>query len=380
MVHYLSQVWSTAFPVVAPVFGVKFNIADIWADTVLRAIIIVVGSVLAGFIFDKLGARLMLMLAGKTETDLDDKIVAVLHKPIFWTVFLVGATWAVYALNLAKPVPYIIHGLIKTVAVFIWMGAMSRISSILLTWLSERQADFNVVQPRTMPLFDIAAKVVVYGGGMYALMLSWNINVAGWLASAGILGLAIGFAAKDTLANLFAGVFILADAPYKLGDYIVIESGERGKVVEIGMRSTRILTRDDIEIVVPNSAIANGKVINESGPVYQRRIRIKVGVSYDSDIDLVEKVLHEVAKGNSDVSKHPEPRVRFRSFGDSSLDYELLVWVADPEWRGRVKHELNTATFKGFAAAGIAIPFPQRDLHMIPPSPEENPKSQEKKP
>ncbi len=380
MVHYLSQVWSTAFPVVAPVFGVKFNIADIWADTVLRAIIIVVGSVLVGFLFDKLGARLMLMLAGKTETDLDDKIVAVLHKPIFWTVFLVGATWAVYALNLAKPVPYIIHGLIKTVAVFIWMGAMSRISSILLTWLSERQADFNVVQPRTMPLFDIAAKVVVYGGGMYALMLSWNINVAGWLASAGILGLAIGFAAKDTLANLFAGVFILADAPYKLGDYIVIESGERGKVVEIGMRSTRILTRDDIEIVVPNSAIANGKVINESGPVYQRRIRIKVGVSYDSDIDLVEKTLHEVAKGNSDVSKHPEPRVRFRSFGDSSLDYELLVWVADPEWRGRVKHELNTATFKGFAAAGIAIPFPQRDLHMIPPSPEENPKPQEKKP
>jgi MscS family membrane protein len=370
MIHPVAQVWFTVLSTVNPVFGVKFNVADIWADTVLRAIIIVVGSVLAGFIFDKLGARLMLMLAGKTETDLDDKIVAVLHKPIFWTVFLAGASWAVHSLNLANPAPYIILGLVKTVAVFIWMGALSKIGSILLTWLSERQADFNVVQPRTMPLFDIAAKVMVYGGGMYALMLSWKINVAGWLASAGILGLAIGFAAKDTLANLFAGVFILADAPYKLGDYIVIESGERGKVVEIGMRSTRILTRDDIEIVVPNSAIANGKIINESGPVFQRRIRIKVGVSYDSDIDLVEKTLREVALSNKDVATNPAPRVRFRAFGDSSLDYELLVWVDDPEWRGRIKHELNTATFKAFAAAEIAIPFPQRDVHMISESPE----------
>jgi len=351
--------WSSAL------FAVSFDAGDIWADPILRSIIIVVGSVVVGFLFDKLVARLLLMLAGKTETDLDDKIVAVLHKPIFWSVFLGGAAWAVFVLNLPTPTPYIVNGIIKTVAVFIWISALSKIGSIFLAWISDRQADIKVVQPRTMPLFDIAVKVVVIGGGIYALMLSWDINVTGWLASAGILGLAIGFAAKDTLANLFAGVFILADAPYKLGDYIVIQTGERGKVVEIGMRSTRILTRDDIEIVVPNSAIANGKIVNESGPVIKRRIRIKVGVSYDSDIDLVERTLREVATGNTDVARDPAPRVRFRAFGDSSLDYELLVWVDDPEWRGRVKHELNTATFKAFKEAGIDIPFPQRDVHMI---------------
>ena len=355
------------------VFAVSFDIADIWADPITRAIIIVVGSVLAGFVFDKLVARVLLMLAGKTETDVDDKIVGVLHKPIFWSVFMGGAAWAVAVLNLPKTPNYIIIGIIKTVAVFVWISALSKIGSIFLEWVALRQDKFNVVQPRTMPLFDIAVKIVVFGGGLYALMLSWNINVTGWLASAGILGLAIGFAAKDTLANLFAGVFILADAPYKLGDYIVIQTGERGKVVEIGMRSTRILTRDDIEIVVPNSSIANGKIVNESGPVFKRRIRIKVGVAYDSDIDLVTKLLGEVAEGNSDVAKDPEPRVRFRSFGDSSLDYELLVWVDDPEWQGRVMHELNTATFKSFKAAGVEIPFPQRDVHMIAPAAEEKP-------
>jgi len=355
----------------------SIDINEIWADPYMRAGIIVIGAVLAGFLFDRLVARMLMLLAGKTETDVDDKIIEVLHKPIFWSVFMGGAAWAIFELKLTRPVPYIVNGLIKTVAVFIWISAFSKIGTIFLEWLAEKQDEYRVVQPRTLPLFDIAVKMVIIGGGIYALMLSWNLNVTGWLASAGILGLAIGFAAKDTLANLFAGVFILADAPYKLGDYIVLDAGERGKVVEIGMRSTRILTRDDIEIVVPNSAIAAGKIINESGPVFKRRIRISVGVSYSSDIDLVEKVLMEVALGNSEVTDHPEPRVRFREFGDSSLNYQLLVWVDDPELRGRVMHQLNTATFKAFQANGIEIPFPQRDLHMIPPegdSPASTPK------
>ncbi|MFH2006264.1 MAG: mechanosensitive ion channel family protein [bacterium] len=351
-----------------------FSLQEIWADPNMRAGIIVVGAVAAGFLFDRLVARVLLLLAGKTETDVDDKIIEVLHKPIFWSVFMGGAAWAIFELKLPRPVPYIVNGLIKTAAVFIWISAFSKIGTIFLQWLAQKQDQYRVVQPRTLPLFDIAVKIVVIGGGIYALMLSWNINVTGWLASAGILGLAIGFAAKDTLANLFAGVFILADAPYKLGDYIVIATGERGKVVEIGMRSTRVLTRDDIEIVVPNSAIANGKIINESGPVYKRRIRISVGVSYSSDPDLVEKVLLQVAEESQEIAKTPEPRVRFRTFGDSSLDYQLLVWIDEPEWHGRITHELNTAVLKAFRAAGIEIPFPQRDVHMIPASPGDTPK------
>jgi small-conductance mechanosensitive channel len=197
------------------------------------------------------------------------------------------------------------------------------------------------------------------------VLLAWNINVTAWLASAGILGLAISFAAKDTLANLFAGVFILADAPYKLGDYIVLDTGERGEVTHIGIRRTRLLTRDDVEITIPNSIMGNVKITNEAGgPHESYRIRIQVGVAYGSDIDQVHTVLEEVAREHPEVMQTPSPRVRFRAFGDSSLDHELLCWVEKPVRRGLVSHLPYTEIYKRFIAEGIEIPFPQRDVHL----------------
>ena len=155
------------------------------------------------------------------------------------------------------------------------------------------------------------------------------------------------------------------DAPYKTGDFIILESGERGVVTDIGLRSTRILTRDDVEITIPNGVIGNGKIINEAGgPPAQHRIRIGVGVAYGSDIDHVIDVLEKVAIDNPAILTQPAPRVRFRSFGESSLDFELLGWIANPVDRGRVKHELNCAVYKSFITNSIEIPFPQRDLHV----------------
>jgi small-conductance mechanosensitive channel len=160
-------------------------------------------------------------------------------------------------------------------------------------------------------------------------------------------------------------VFIVADAPYKLGDYIVLDSGERGEVTNIGIRSTRLLTRDDVEITVPNSIMGNAKIINETGGPYEKyRIRIKIGVAYGSNIEKVHTVLLDVADQHPDVCKDPEPRVRFRSFGNSSLDHELLCWVEMPVMRGKVTHMLNTDIYKRFIKEGIEIPFPQQDVHI----------------
>ena len=192
-----------------------------------------------------------------------------------------------------------------------------------------------------------------------------------WLASAGIVGIAVGFAAKDTIANLLSGVFILADSPYKIGDYIVIDSGERGKVTHIGLRSTRLLTRDDLEINIPNAIIANGKIINESsGRHVKSRTRIAVSVAYGSDLDRVKGLLLKVAAAEQQICTDPEPRVRFRTFGASGLDLELLVWIDDPEIRGRVIDALNTAVYNCFNQEGIEIPFSKQDLYIkeLPPS------------
>ncbi len=157
---------------------------------------------------------------------------------------------------------------------------------------------------------------------------------------------------------------IFFDKPYKIGDYIDLEGKERGEVVHIGIRSTRIKTRDDIQISIPNSIIANTKIINESAPVPKFRIRIPIGVAYGSDLDKVQEILVRLAKENGNVHEDPEPRARFREFGDSSLKFELLCWAEDPALRGLTIHELNLAIYKAFNENGIVIPYPQTDVHI----------------
>jgi small-conductance mechanosensitive channel len=198
------------------------------------------------------------------------------------------------------------------------------------------------------------------------------------LASAGIATAAVALAAKDTLSNFFGGVSIFMDRPYRLGDYIILGSGERGEVVDIGVRSTRILTRDDVLVTIPNSVMANAKIINETQPAPMYRVRTKVGVSYDSDLDLVEQTLLKSLEGIHQVLDQPTPRVRFRAFGDSALDFELLSWVADPRERGLVQHQINKNIFNNFRQAGIEIPFPQRVVHLPAGSPGTTPNEEDK--
>ncbi len=192
----------------------------------------------------------------------------------------------------------------------------------------------------------------------------FGLPVTAVFASAGIAGVAVALAARETLANFFGGISIFLDRPFRAGDYIILDAGERGEVREIGMRSTRILTRDDVLISVPNSLITNAKVINESAPESRFRVRIKVNVAYGTDIDELEKMLLDLTQQNPLVTEQPKPRVRFRNFGDSSLEFELLCWAKRPHDKGRLIHELNCGIYKAFDAAGIVIPYPQRDVHM----------------
>ena len=224
---------------------------------------------------------------------------------------------------------------------------------------------FQLIQPQTLPLFYNASMLFIIASAVYFLFLAWKIDPTAWLASAGIIGLALSFAAKDSLANLFAGAFIIADTPYQLGDFIVLGSGERGMVTQIGLRSTRLLTRDDVEITVPNSVMGNSKITNESGGPYEKeRIRVPVGVAYGSDVDQVEKLLLDVAKAHPEILEDPEPRVRLRAFGDWSLNFELLCWIKEPVLRGRLRHLLCKKIYKSFMAEGIEIPYPKRDVYL----------------
>ena len=300
-----------------------------------------------------------------SRLELDDRLIALLHRPIFVTVVLGSLHVATRLLALPIPFARPLLSFLATLLILVWATAALRISRLALEALGSGESRTPWVEARTAPLLDNLSKLVVVGLAVYALMVAWHLDVRPWLASAGIAGIAIGFAAKDTLANLFGGLSVIADAPYKLGDFIVLDSGERGLVTRIGLRSTRILTRDDVEITIPNGVIANAKITNESGgPFEKHRLTITVGVAYGSDVDHVRTALMAAAASVSGLSDDPKPRVRFTEFGDSALIFRLQCWIEKPAERGLMRDALNPAVYKRFNVENISIPFPQRDVHM----------------
>jgi len=305
------------------------------------------------------------MLSKKTETSVDDEVANALRRPVMYSFLLAGVAWVIVDLKFGSSAEFVSLGFVKTIAVVMWGIAAMRVGTIILDLISRKVDKYNWIQPKTLPLFDIALKILVIGGSLYFAFVAWHINVTSWLASAGIVGIAVGFAAKDTLANLFAGVFILADAPYKIGDFIILDNGIRGIVTDIGIRSTRLLTRDDVEVTLPNAVIANANIVNETGgPHKKMRVRVKVSVAYGSDVDKVHDVLLSCVENVEHLSDAPEPRVRFREFGGSGLKFELLAWINEPVYRGRVLDKLHSNVYKSFSAAGIEIPYSKHDVFI----------------
>ncbi|VAX07895.1 Potassium efflux system KefA protein / Small-conductance mechanosensitive channel [hydrothermal vent metagenome] len=330
----------------------------------LQALIVIIGGYLLARIFSWSLTTIIYKLTHRSQTTLDDQFIELVRSPIFYSILLIAASIA-GNLALDGKLEVVFLSLLKTAAVIIWSTFILRLARMLLRAASQTADKFNVISTQTLPLFENLAILIIIAIAVYFVFNAWNIDMTAWLASAGIVGIAIGFASKDTLANLFSGVFILADAPYKIGDYIVLDSGERGAVTHIGIRSTRILTRDDVEVTIPNSIMGNTKIINETGgPHTKYRIRLKVGVAYGSDIEQVKDTLMKVALKNTSVCEDPEPRVRFRSFGGSSLDFELLSWVDEPVLRGRVLDELNSEVYLHFQENNIEIPFAQQDIYI----------------
>ena len=331
----------------------------------IHALIVAALSVLVAKVVEVLLCGVLHRLARRTTTEFDEKLIEALHRPIFVSVLLVGLRMAVVILGPPAAVLSWTDSVVQTVALFVWVVAGLKIITLVAAGLRGAKGTREWLDDRTLPLFDNLARLVLLGAATYFLLLAWNLNISGWLASAGIAGLALGLAAQDTLSNIFGGLSIIADAPYKVGDWVNLDAGERGQVTKIGLRSTRLITRDDVEITVPNAAIAGAKIINESGgPSKKSRVTVHVGVAYGSDVDRVREVLLRAAQSVEYVVEDPEPRIRFTEMADSALVFRVLCWIRFPEERGRCVDGLNTAIYKALNAEGIQIPFPQRDVHL----------------
>jgi small-conductance mechanosensitive channel len=345
MIHFIESLGISTSPLMIAIFTLMVfiivaKIADIIVNTVIRK------------------------FARFTTSDIDDRIIDFLHRPILYSIVIIGSVYTITYLGPSEKSYFYSRGVMYTLMSLIWCVALIRMSNALIEGALLKVSDVTGLSKDLIPLTESITKVVIVIVFLMVILSLWKISITPLMASAGIAGAAIAFASKDTIANLFGGLTVFLDKPYKTGDYIVLDSGERGEVVAIGMRSTRMKTRDDIMITLPNSVIANSKVINESAPEPRFRMKIPVSIAYGSDIELVQKTLLQISSDNKQVLSHPEPRVRFRAFGDSSLNFDLLCWAKEPALRGLTIHELNCAIYNSFKDLQIVIPFPQRDVHL----------------
>lgn len=337
---------------------------NISASPYINAILSIAAFVVIAKAADLFVGKVLSRFTKFTKSDIDDKIIDAIHKPIYLTIILIGIVLAIAYLKPSQKVIFYTDGVVYSVMAVIWIVAAIRISNIVIEDAIHKVSDVTGLSKDIIPLVENVSKIAVIIAGLMVILSIWKINITPIIASAGIAGAAVALAAKDTIANFFGGLSVFADRPFKIGDFIVIDKGERGEVVAIGIRSTRIKTLDDIMITIPNAIIAGSKIVNESAPTPNLRVRIPVNVAYGSDIDLVEKALIEIALQNGNILNDPAPKVFFNAFGESALNLELLCWIKEPALRLRTVDEINRGIYRKFNELGIKIPFPQRDVHL----------------
>lgn len=334
-----------------------------------RALAILLAGIVVAVVFELLTRRVLLAMVRRTEGRFDDELLGLLRHPVAISAILLSADWALAEAPLPPSLKIFGERILLSSIIVIWSRVALRGGHLFLE-LVARNNDPSTPQihPRSIPIFDFVIKLGVFAVAGYSLLTAWGVDVSNIATSFGLATVAVGFAAQESLSNLFAGVLIIADAPYQIGDVLELDNGDRGRVVDIGIRSTRLITKDDIEIIVPNNIMVNTRVINETGgPTRPCRIRVPIGVAYGVDLDHVRAVLTEGLSNIPGVlysAPGKPPTAVLRSFGASSLDFEVLIWILEPEEKLPMLDAINSAIYVALNRANIEIPFPQRDVRV----------------
>jgi len=286
------------------------------------------------------------------------------RKAFHLTTLLIAGTYLIRILNLT-----FIENIFHALMIILFAGPLTTFSILLLRYLEK-----NVVERTETKIDDILfdllnkfAGVIIYVTAVILALDTLGINVMPFVAGAGVLGIAIGFAAKDTLSNLIAGVLLIIDRPFEIGDRIEVwrapvGSSTWGDVIDIGLRATKIRTTDNIVIIIPNNEIMTRDIINYTIINAKIRVRINMGIAYDADLALAKKIVLGVADKIDWISKEPEPKVVVRNFGESSVDLQLRVWIPDARKRMDTISHVTDQVKQCFDEQRIEIPYPKRDI------------------
>ena len=305
-------------------------------------------------------------LTSKTETDMDDCVVCLMRRMLLMSVVF-GALWRVAIVWNLEFTGRIISAL--------WVVALSFPVSRFVADLLEIVEKKIVNKTETklddtvLPLANRVIQFLVIGVGILSGMLVMGWQITPLLGIGGVAGLALSFAAKDTLSNLISGFLLILDQPFQVGDRIEIWGAPKntatwGDVVEIGLRATKIKTTDNLIVVIPNAEMMNRDIINYTSSGEHIRLRVPIGIGYDADVEKAKELVLQVAASIEGVMEKPAPVVIIRRFGDSSVDLEARLWVRDARRRRDVEDQLTDGVKSVFDANGIEIPFPKRDIYV----------------
>ena len=346
--------------------GAGDGTALFWAKHLLLATLIVAGFWLVSQLASQLIGRLGGKLAAFTATDLDDRILKRIAPSISLLITLTGIYLAVSTLPLHEKLLSASAGALFVTNVIIVCVLIYRMLNETLSWYIERSQESGDVKfaRQMVPVAEKAVMLFIIAAALMVVLKHFHYDILSLVTALGIGSLAIGLAAKDTLAHVIAGFTLMLDRPFQIGDRIKLGNGQIGDVVDIGLRSTKIQGLDTTVMIIPNSDLCNSTVVNMVRPTSVIQGRTTVGVSYDSDVDRVKAVMLGIAQECEEVLEEPAPLVLFTSFGDSALNMLLLFWINDPTRLGLVTDQINSAIIRRFREEKIDIPFPIRTIQM----------------
>lgn len=301
--------------------------------------------------------------ADRTSRTWDDQLLGSIQKPV--TVLLVILSFGIAGQSapvIVRSHPLMAEG-VKVLLLIVTVWLIERAMSVLFRSTAMPES----LGASTRSLLLTIARAIVFAVGLLMILDTIGVKITPILASLGVGSLAVALALQDTMGNFFSGLYILVDKPVRIGDFVKIDDVE-GQVERVSWRSTWIQTPLNDTVVLPNSKVAGALLKNYDLPSSVSVLLVPCGVAYGSDLDLVEKVAIEVAK---DVSRRIEgadptfePSVRYTSFADSSINFNVVVQVRRFSDAGSVKHELIKALYSRFNLERIEIPFPQRVVHL----------------
>jgi small-conductance mechanosensitive channel len=330
---------------------------------VLPLIFVAAGLVL-GFIFEKVILWELRKIAARTKGEVDDILVGSLKGVAFLWFVLAGIYGAVRSIHVESEILTVIHKTLLIIVILSVTVVVARISVGAVTRYS-RQVGGAMM---SSTIFASLTKFVVFIIGALVILQSLGISITPVLTALGVGGLAVALALQETLSNLFAGIQVIASRQIRPGDYIKLSTGEEGYVEDINWRYTAIRALPNNMIIVPNSKLASAIATNYDLPQKEMAVLINVGVSYGSDLEKVERVTVAVAREvMSEIEGGIpgfEPFIRYNNFGDSSIDFTVILRAREFVNQYLIKHEFVKRLHKRYQDEGIEIPFPCRNLYL----------------